>query len=56
MATVVKVTILQYFFCYRGLMTHPCAKFHQDRSKNEEKIISQTTALYVYDDDNIQTR
>ena len=26
-----------------------CAKFHQDRSKNEEKIMSKTTALYVYD-------
>ncbi len=50
MATVVKVTIPQYFSCYRGPMTHLCAKFHQDRSNNEEKIMSQTTALYIYDD------
>ncbi len=49
MATVFKVTILQYFSCYRGPITHLCAKFHQNRSKNEEKIMSKTTALYVYD-------
>ena len=30
-------------------MTHLCAKFHQDQSKIEEKIMSKTTALYVYD-------
>ncbi len=49
MATVVKITIPQYFSCYRGPMTHLCAKFHQDWSKNEEEIMSKTTALYVYD-------
>ena len=32
-------------------MTHLCAKFHQDQSKIEEKIMSKTTALYVYDDE-----
>ncbi len=43
MATVVKVTMPQYFSCYRSPMTQLCAKFHQDRNKNEEKIMSTTT-------------
>ena len=50
MATVVKVTIPQYFSYYQGPMTNLCAKFWQDRSKNEEKIMSTTTALYEYDE------
>ncbi len=45
MATVVKVTMPQYFSCYKGPMTHLCAKFHQDQSKIEEKIMSKTTTL-----------
>ncbi len=41
--------VLYIAMIYQGPMTHLCAKFHQDPSKNEEKIMSKTTALYVYD-------